>query len=411
MSVKRALVCAPRMLEHDREGGARRIYQYIALLRKAGWAVTFNAPYATEGAHYARAPQRRGVAVYAGRDSLFAGDEYLLDPPSLIVAARFDIAILAFWPIALHYLPILRSLSPDTRVIVDSVDLHFLRNARGVFGGGQGGDRSLDRDDAAEIVGELNAYAAADAVLTVSAKEAALINDLVADPALAHVVPDTETIAPSVLPFEARRGMVFVGNFRHPPNVEAVSYLRDEILPRLDVKVLADHPITIVGNDPHGALGRTIGEASALHAVGWVPSIIPYLERSRISLIPLLSGAGTKRKLMQALLIGTPSVSTSIGIEGLDVRDGEHVLVADDAPAFAAAVARLLTDATLWQRLAARGRARIVEAHSEEMVGRRFRSVLDAVMVRAPKTLQAAMDPAWGDGGGLHGGISTPRLS
>lgn len=392
MGSRRALVCAPRMLEYDREGGARRIYQYIVLLREAGWEVTFIAHDATGGAHYAHALQQRGVAVYAGRDSLFAGDEYLLDPPSLIAAGRFDVAILAFWPIALHYLPALRSLSPATRVIVDSVDLHFLRNARGVFGGTERGSaRALDRDDAAAIVGEMNAYAAADAVLTVSQKEADLINDFIADPALAHVVPDTETIARSALPFEARRGMVFIGNFRHPPNVEAVSYLCDEILPLLDAEILADHPVYIVGNDPHRALGRAIGEAKGIRAAGWVPTILPYLERSRVSLIPLLSGAGTKRKLMQALMIGTPSVSTPVGIEGLDILDGEHVLVANDAQAFAAALTRLLTDAPLWRHVAARGHAHIIELHSIEVVRQRFLSVLDAVIAKSPKTLRAAM--------------------
>jgi glycosyltransferase involved in cell wall biosynthesis len=205
--------------------------------------------------------------------------------------------------------------------------------------------------------------------------------------------------------------MVFIGNFRHPPNVEAARYLCDEILPLLDAQVVADHPVYIVGNDPHRALHRAVGKAPAIRTVGWVPSVDPYLERVRVSLIPLLSGAGTKRKLMQALMIGTPSVSTPIGIEGLDVRDGEHVLVANDPPTFAAALTRLLTDAALWRQLATRGHTHIVEAHSKEAVRQRFLSVLDAVMTKAPKTLREAMAPEPDDGGGLNGGISTPSLS
>ena len=82
-----------------------------------------------------------------------------------------------------------------------------------------------------------------------------------------------------------------------------------------------------------------------------MPSLVPYLQRARISLVPLLHGAGTKRKVLQALAAGTPTVTTSVGAEGLEIRDGKHALIADDPAAFAAAVERLLHDPELWARL------------------------------------------------------------
>jgi hypothetical protein len=112
--------------------------------------------------------------------------------------------------------------------------------------------------------------------------------------------------------------------------------------------------------------------------LGWVPSVVPFLEQARVSLLPLLHGAGTKRKFIQALSIGTPTVSTMIGTEGLDVRDGEDVIVAADGFRFAVGITRLLTDGTLWNRLATQGRERIRVEHSASMAKERLFAAIEA---------------------------------
>src|SRR4029079_17119522 len=92
--------------------------------------------------------------------------------------ARFDLALLAFWHVAEELIPVIRRESPDTRVLVDSIDLHFLRNARHTFLDSAGrAPQALGPRFAGEMVRELNTYAAADGVLTVSRKEADLVND------------------------------------------------------------------------------------------------------------------------------------------------------------------------------------------------------------------------------------------
>jgi glycosyltransferase involved in cell wall biosynthesis len=123
-----------------------------------------------------------------------------------------------------------------------------------------------------------------------------------------------------------------------------------------------------------------IDQNEHVRRVGWVPSVAPYLERARVSVIPLLHGAGTKRKLIQALMVGTPSVSTSIGIEGLGLEDGTHVRVADDPAEFARCVAELAEDRGLWDRLVAQGRDHSVSRHGREAVRARFAAVIAKVM-------------------------------
>jgi len=384
MAVKRALVCAPLMPEYDREGGSRRTYHLIEFLRREGWAVSFIAREGTHGERYARMLRQMGVATYAGAETFYTGDDYLPDPEELLRHGKFDLALLSFWAVAEHFLPMIRAFSPETRVIVDSIDLHFLRDARRTFHrqSTRPGPTMLDATYGEEMVREINTYAAADIVLAVSRKEAELIGDLLADPGKVLTVPLMEDLAFSTVPFDIRTGILFVGNFRHPPNVEAVEYLCHSILPHIDPALLAEHPIAIVGNQPDETVERLAREHAAIRLVGWVPSLEPYFRRARVSVIPLLHGAGTKTKLIQSLMLGTPSVSTSIGIEGLELRDGDHVVVADDPGHFAAGITTLLTDADTWQRLASQGRVHIAATHGREAVRERFLAAVEATLNR-----------------------------
>ena len=379
---KRALVVAPLMPEYDRESGSRRVFHIIEFLREAGWTVSFVAQHGDGGERYAHLLRQKRVGVYIGSNTR---------TDQLITAGQFDLAILTFWHIGEFYLDKLRRLSPATRIVIDSIDLHFLRNARHIFHQTtENQNDRLDSDYAADMIREINTYAAADAVLAVSQKEANLINDLTSDPKLAYTVPLSEDLKPSKLPFTKRKGILFIGNFRHPPNIEAVAYLCCDILPKLDPTHLAEHPIYIVGN----ALDETVrGYAQNLPQVkmiGWVPSLLPYLQQVRITIVPLLHGAGTKGKLIQALFVGTPSVSTRIGIEGLNLRDKEHILVADDPTDFADSIVRLLTNAELWHDLAQRGQEHIKSIHDKEAVQERFRNVIAAVLAKESKPLVSA---------------------
>lgn len=383
MRSKRALVCAPLMPEWDRESGSRRIFHLIQFLREAGWAVSFAAQNGRGGERYARTLQQLGVATYPG---------FGAEIEEVIETGDFDLALVAFWYLGEALLPMIRRVSPATRVVVDSIDLHFVRNARRVFRASEDArtSRLLDLEYASEMMREMNVYSAADAVLTVSQKEADLINDLAADPMLAYAVHDSESLTPSPVPFAERKGMLFVGNFRHPPNVQAVEHLCRDILPLVDPSVTAQHPVYIVGNGLDDTIREYASDLPHVHMVGWVPSVVPYLERARISVIPLLYGAGTKRKLLQALLIGTPTVSTSIGTEGLNLEDGKHVLVADDADTFARAVTRLLQEEELWQQLTCQGRDYITAIHDREAARIRMRQVVSTVLAKKIKFVKLA---------------------
>jgi len=373
---KRVLICSYHAPQLDRDSGARRVFHAIEFLQQESWLVTFIASDGIGCERDARVLRQRSIAVYDGL-------EHSLD--DLLASTYFDLAILAFWSNAERYLPTIRRLSPSTRVIVDSIDLHFLREARGCFHkvAAYGQNRLLDGQYGLRLTREINNYALADAVLTVSQKEADLINDFVSDSGLAYQVPDYEDLKPFALPFSKRRGILSIGSFQHAPNVEAAQYLCNDIVPRLDKRLLNEHPLFVVGN----CLEETsFARQNGIRMVGWVPSVEPYYEQARISVIPLLYGAGTKRKMIQALMAGIPTVTTSIGAEGLNLTDGEHVLIADDAEKFAASITRLLTDKKLWSRLSRQGYEHIVKGHSRDIAKSRFMNAIEVVLAQDAKT-------------------------
>jgi len=382
MKTKRALICSHYMPQPDLDSYSRRLFHFVGFLREAGWEVACVArsPKGVEQFSHLLADQ--GVTVAAG----FA--EHEENVRHAATSARYDIAILGFWNFAEPLIRILRAVSPVTRLIVDSGDLHFLRTARRILRDAPARLNLLDAEFANETAREIGVYAAADAVLAVSHKEKDLIGDLIAAPHRVHMVPDCEDLAASPVPFAERRGMFFVGNFEHSPNVEAVRFLCDDVLPHIDPELLAAHPIYIAGSNLTDEVRAITAGWPSVRMLGWVPSVVPYFAQVRVSLLPVLHGAGTKRKLIQALSTGTPTVSTRIGAEGFDVRDEEDALVADDPFRFAVGIARLLTDGDLWSRLAAQGRDRIRREHSAGVARER----LFAAIAAAGRPREAARD-------------------
>ena len=233
MTAGRILVGSFGPPQFDRDSGSRRVMDLLDLLIEQRWNVTFVSANGLRIPRYAQALQRRGIHVVDGETQSIA---------DLVITGCFDVALLVSWPVAELYLPVLRKLSPDTRVIVDSLDLQFLRDSRRVFQS-VSGMGMLDEEFGRQLVAELNTYVAADAVLTVSSKETALLEDMSGNVATGCVVPDIENVPDSDVGVENRAGMLFVGSFRHMPNVYAVEHLCREIVPRLDPPLLAAHPI------------------------------------------------------------------------------------------------------------------------------------------------------------------------
>jgi len=141
--------------------------------------------------------------------------------------------------------------------------------------------------------------------------------------------------------------LIFTGPFRYFANHDAMTWFLQEVYPRVQAQA-PEVSLTITGD--HANLPLPPAENVTL--TGFVAEVRPLVASAWASLAPMRVGGGTRLKILEAMALGTPVVATSKGAEGLDVQPGEHLLIADTAEAFAAAVLRLLQEPGLRQRLA-----------------------------------------------------------
>lgn len=160
------------------------------------------------------------------------------------------------------------------------------------------------------------------------------------------VVPNGVDVA--AVPYREPQGstakMVYVGSYDYRPNVDAATELATEVLPVLR----RSHPgasVALVGRASAGV--AHLGRLQGVEVVGEVPDVVPHLHAASALVVPIRSGSGTRLKVLEAMAAGTPVVSTSFGIAGIDAAEGREVLVAESAEALAAAAARLLLDRRL----------------------------------------------------------------
>jgi glycosyltransferase involved in cell wall biosynthesis len=197
------------------------------------------------------------------------------------------------------------------------------------------------------------------------------------------VVPngvDTDTNRPA--PRSGRdEEILFVGAMDYAPNVDAVLYMYKEIFPRIRQK--RPHcSLSIVGKEPPREI-RRLGLLPGVTVAADVPDVRPYYRRARVAVVPILSGGGSRLKILESMALGTPVVSTSIGCEGLDVKNGLHLLVADRPDDFAACVDRLLTDVDLWEGLAREGRRLVEESYDWRNIAALFLQNLERLTRQA----------------------------
>jgi glycosyltransferase involved in cell wall biosynthesis len=147
--------------------------------------------------------------------------------------------------------------------------------------------------------------------------------------------------------------LLFIGNMGYPPCVDAVLYFCREIFPRIR-RATGAAELWIVGRDPQPEVLQLNG--NGVHVTGQVDDVIPYYRQSAVCVVPLRAGGGTRLKILEAMALGRPVVSTAIGCEGLEVIDGEHLLIADDPDQFAEKTVRLLTNRKLYDHISTNGR-------------------------------------------------------
>ena len=166
--------------------------------------------------------------------------------------------------------------------------------------------------------------------------------------------------------------LLFTGNYEYTPNVDAALRLARDIFPRIRAAVPTAQ-LWLVGNAPPPELQALASDA--ITVTGHVPDMRAYLQRAAAFVSPLRLGAGIKNKVLEALALCAPVVATALSVDGIAVRDGENVLIAETDNQIAAAALRLLADPALGVALGQKGRQLIETRYSWEQVAERYEAL------------------------------------
>jgi glycosyltransferase involved in cell wall biosynthesis len=379
--VKRALIIWEGVPGPGRSGGHVQGLNYALALRDTGWQVTI----VCDGARAGDTPGLAGLAEL-GFEAWFGphcedvrAGLAVESMRELLREGAFDLVLANFWHTAERYGPLVREELAGARMIVDMVDLVFVREDRERRLG------AIERtgSDALRVAGELGTYADADAVIAVAERERDAIELFCAPAGGVHVVP----LSPAGWPAEpvpgpeGRSGILLVGSWRHRPNTDGLDLLLDEVLPLVRERMAERVPVRIVGTQLGAELAeRLVRGAHDLDVVGRVPSLAAELNAARVLAAPLRFGAGVKVKVLDASAWGLPVVTTRIGAEGLAPAALEALSVADGPSAFADGLCSLLTDDEEWRRRSATAQDWVRAAHGPELVRATFLAAVEAAL-------------------------------
>jgi O-antigen biosynthesis protein len=361
------LIADHRVPTPDQDSGSLRMSHVVDQLLSLGCRVTFVPDNFARIEPYTYRLQEKGVRVLHGPVDL--NEELAVLGPELVLA------ILSRPVVAPRYVAALRTFAPQALLAYDTVDLHFVRETRHAEV-----ERESDGDTAAALAArarafrelELSLVRSCDVSLVVTGAERAELEAEVPG-ARVVVLPNAHEVGGPADGPDGRAGLLFVGSFEHEPNADAVRWLVERVMPM----VWREEPglcVTVVGTKPPPAVSRLA--SPRVRIAGWVEDLEPLLAEARASVAPLRYGAGMKGKVTQALSVGLPVVTTTIGAEGLGLVDGEHALVADDPGGFAQRILKVVRDDALWRVLSEAGRDVVRRTASDVVLRERLEELL-----------------------------------
>lgn len=349
----------------DRDAGSYAARREIELVQSLGYKVTFLPQNLAHLGSYTDELQASGVEVIVAPFYLSLA-EFLERR-----AAEFDAVYITRYYVAQDAIDHIRTHAPKAKILFNNADLHFLRELRA----------AISTDDPSRLAAmrqvreqELEMMKAADLVLSYNEVEHAVIASHTDGQVRVMTCPWVVDIPQSVPPLEGRRGISFLGSFKHHPNAEGVTWFCRSIMPLVEK---AGAHLTIYGagmDDEIKALA-----SDTVEPVGFVENIADAYDHHRVFVAPLLSGAGIKGKVLSAIAHGIPTVLTPVAAEGIGLRHGHDCLIAETPEAWAQAITRLMEDDALWTALSTAARAYAAERFSFAEGRTRMKAAFEAV--------------------------------
>ncbi|MCP9889363.1 glycosyltransferase [Cyanobium sp. ATX 6A2] len=349
----------------DRDAGSYAALREIELVQSLGYKVTFLPQNLENLGEYTEELQRKGVEVIT--------TPFYLSLAAFIAerGKEFDAAYITRYYVAADTVSLIREHSPKTRLILNNADLHFLRELRAALSENDEARMEIMRDIREQ---ELAMMRSVDLVLSYNEVEHVVIISHTDGEVKVMTCPWVVEIPADVTPLEDRTGLSFLGSFQHHPNNEGVAWFCREVMPQLEAQELK---LSIYGS----GMGDDItGLASNwIDPVGFIADVADAYQRHRVFVAPLLSGAGMKGKVVNALAYGIPTVLSPTAAEGIGLRHGHDCLIAKNSEEWVEAITRLSHDDDLWSAISSAARSYAASQFSFSAGREKMKAALESV--------------------------------
>jgi tetratricopeptide (TPR) repeat protein len=352
---------------YDRESGSRRLFELIKILKNLNYQVVFVPDNAFKDEPYTSELQNLQVEVlYTCEGYGISLEQQIKERLKLI-----DFAWICRPELNHKYASLIR-LQPNIKIIYDTIDLHYLRLKRAwelLPKHSQSVQNAKEWQEMQTL--ELEMARQADLTITVTSVERQILEQQSIKSVA--VVPNIHRLySGENQGFAERQGILFIGSYNHLPNVDAVIWLCQFIMPKI-WRLIPEVKVTLLGSNPPADVRDLSSERVVV--TGYVEDVSSYFLSHRVFVAPLRYGAGMKGKIGQSLEYGLPVVSTSIGIEGMGLVPGQDGLVANTEEDFTQQVVKLYQNENLWNRISNNSK-RAISSYSPHVVQERLKQLL-----------------------------------
>ncbi|WP_206215285.1 glycosyltransferase [Desulfovibrio sp. ZJ200] len=365
---KKILITDTRVPHHDMVAADHTTFHICRDLASFGFDVTFLPGMDTWPEKYGRDLKALGVRLDYERAVHGTPADYLRR-----FAGEFSIFYLQPLWLAHILIDIVKKENPQAEIIYHAADLTFVRLER---------EKELLHAPQADAKAsearsqELDIAMKADHVIVISDTEKQILQKAVGHRLPVHsfnclysgLIEKTE-------PFSGRNGILFVGSYGHQPNVDGILWFADCIWP-LFRKRFPTVPLYLVGGFAPPEITE-LDRRPGISYLGHVEDLTPLLQSATVAIAPLRYGAGIKGKIGMTLGAGLPNVCTPMAVEGMQLENEKHVLIARDERMFADSLERLHSDEKLWKRLSDNGKEVIHKKFGIEACSKRFKAILE----------------------------------
>ncbi|WP_289027918.1 glycosyltransferase [uncultured Paraglaciecola sp.] len=353
------------------DAGSYAAIQEIKLMIALGFKVTFVPENLAYMGKYTKTLQNLGVEVLLA--PFYYSLQHILDTR----LEEMDAVYITRYDVAKKYIDDIKAKRKP--ILFNNADLHFLREMRAAIAAK---DQELIDSALLTREAELKVCEEVDAVLTYNTTEQAVITSHTLISEKLHLTPwvlEPKSSGPS---YKQRQGIAFLGGYNHKPNIEAVEFMVEKVMPLLLIQ-RPDIKFYVYGSKMPESFDDY--EADNVVIKGFTETLDGVYHDHRIFVAPLLSGAGIKGKVLDAMAYATPAILTDVAGEGTGLTNGINTLIANDSQEWVEAIIKLYDDQKLWQRFAENSLTLAKENFSFENGVNRFKKIFESVGVFSSK--------------------------